>query len=215
MLDALEEALATGHANVPKPSPPSTGHSVADDNPTAATLVGAPARRSPRMSPRAAIAGALRGRAMPPWAAAGGVRRRTAQPRAALVGAVLAAVALGAVAALLANPFGGDGAPSAQRPGAAARAAERLDIRRVPLRDELAAARTPARQAAVARDLARAYSDAATTAGTGALASAAGRASAAYRELAAAAEGHGAARYAAASDAVRGAERAVAAARRR
>ncbi|HEX6582718.1 MAG TPA: serine/threonine-protein kinase [Thermoleophilaceae bacterium] len=125
---------------------------------------------------------------------------------AVLAVVVAAAVACGALAAVLVEPFGG---AEARQPaaGADAPAVRQLAARRADLRAELAAAKTPQDQAAAARQLATAYDDAARALPWSRVAAAAGTAAVAYSDLAAAGEAGDESGYSDAADAVAGAER--------
>jgi hypothetical protein len=132
-------------------------------------------------------------------------RPKLSQAGARTLAAIVTAALLGVLAAAIAQPFGGDEAPAPAAP-AGARAVERLDARRVELRDELAAARTPADQAQLADELAAAYGDAAAALPAGPLARAVRTAATAYAELGAATRTGSEAQFSAASEAVDSAE---------
>jgi serine/threonine protein kinase len=142
----------------------------------------------------------------PPAEAARPKRRR------AVVAAIATLLALatlaGAVTAAILEPLNGDQeASSAEAPGSSA--LRRLADRRAELRDSLAAAETPQEQSALAARLATSYRDASREIGSGPVASAARAASAAYTDLAAAAESGDEAAFAEAGGAVDRAEERV------
>jgi serine/threonine protein kinase, bacterial len=136
-------------------------------------------------------------------------RPRRGRAAVAAIATVLALATVGgAVTAAILEPFddGGD-AQSAQ--SADVSALRRLADRRAELRDGLAAAATPQEQSELAAQLAASYREAARDIGSGPVASAARAASAAYADLAAAAESGDGAAFVEASRAVDGAEERV------
>ena len=126
-------------------------------------------------------------------------------PARAVAAAVIVAVLAGLAAGLALDPFDG-GHAAAAGPSVDARALERLDDQRAPLRARLSSAQTPQVQAATAADLADAYAAAAASAASTRLASAARAGERAYDELGAAADRESADEFAAASDEVARAE---------
>lgn len=126
-------------------------------------------------------------------------------PAPAVAGAVIVAVLAGLAAGVALDPFDGSRAAAAG-PSVDARALERLDDQRAPLRARLSGAETPQVQAATAAELADAYAAAAASAGSARLASAARAGEQAYDELGAAADRENADEFAAASDEVARAE---------
>jgi hypothetical protein len=140
-----------------------------------------------------------------------GLRAPADRPRSRALTAFAAAVvvalaaAVGTLAAMQLDPFGGgaSGEPAAAESGVWNRLAER----RADLRDELAAARTPDEQAAAASRLAVAYTTAADAHGPARLTAPARDAGEAYWELAAAIRADDQRAFDVASAAVNGAER--------
>jgi hypothetical protein len=126
-------------------------------------------------------------------------------PAPAVAAAVIVAVLAGLAAGVALDPFGGSRAAAAG-PKVDARALERLDDQRAPLRAQLSAAETPQEQAATAAELADAYARAAASADSTRLASAARSGERAYDELGAAADRGNADEFASASDEVARAE---------
>ena len=126
-------------------------------------------------------------------------------PAQAVAAAVIVAVLAGLAAAVALDPFDG-GRAAAAGPSVDARALERLDDQRAPLRARLSGAETPQVQAATAAELADAYAAAAASAGSARRASAARAGEQAYDELGAAADRGSADEFAAASDEVARAE---------
>lgn len=126
-------------------------------------------------------------------------------PAPAVAAAVIVAVLAGLAAGVALDPFDG-GRAAAAGPSVDARALERLDDQRAPLRARLSGAETPQVQAATAAELADAYAAAAASAGSARLASAARAGEQAYDELGAAADRGSADEFATASDEVARAE---------
>jgi hypothetical protein len=133
-------------------------------------------------------------------------RRRLA---AGLTAAVAVAAACGAIAGIVASPFGDDAPAEASRP-ATTSSWSRLAKDRSQLRDQLAAAQTPQDQAAAAARLADVYDEAARTTPRGPLKAAASGAAAAYVQLAEAAQGNDSVGYTEAAGVVDRAERRLA-----
>jgi hypothetical protein len=131
--------------------------------------------------------------------------RITRIPAPAVAAAVIVAVLAGLAAGVALDPFDGSRAAAA-RPSVDARALERLDDQRAPLRAHLSGAETPGEQAATAAELADAYAAAAASAESTRVASAARAGERAYDELGAAADRGNADEFAAASDEVARAE---------
>ena len=139
--------------------------------------------------------------------------RSSRRARAAALLAISAGAAGGFLAGSDADPFSGDQAAPATPPDT--RVIARLDERRAALRAELAGARLPQQQAAVATRLASSYREAAANARSPSVAEAAGAAADAYAELATAAGDGSAAAFADASEGVdRGEQRVAEAAER-
>ena len=140
---------------------------------------------------------------------------RLGRRRVVAVAVVVLAIAAGAVAGMVAQPFGGDEPAPAIRPPAGAATWAQLGERHAALRAELAAARVPAAQAEAASGLAGLFARSASAGGPGALTAAAREAASAYSQLAAAARANDRAAYADAAGAVTRAEQRLALARLR
>jgi serine/threonine-protein kinase len=191
----IDEVIAWGMAKEPADRPPS-----------ATTLLEAAegALRLGRVTARRAAAA-------PQAAPTRGVTTSPPRRRAARVvrlGAILAAAAVGAVAGVLADPFGED-SPRAEAERPATPAVATLGERRAELRSELAEASLPAEQAEAAEELASVYRATADRRVSPALAAAARDAAGAYAALGTSAAGGSEAAFDDASADVESAERGV------